>query len=76
MANCKGVKTPCDKFIIDEDISHISCTKYRSAIGSLIYAMVCTRLDLSWIVTKVSQYGNNPTEYCNNVFIGNIVGKV
>ena len=24
--------------------------------------MVCTRPDLSWIVTKLSQYGNNPTE--------------
>ena len=62
MANCKGVKTPCDKFIIDEESSKISCTEYRSAVGSLIYAMVCTRPDLSWIVTKLSQYGNNPTE--------------
>ena len=26
MANCKGVKTPCDKFIIDEESSKISCT--------------------------------------------------
>ena len=62
MANCKGVKIPCDKFIIDEESSKISCTEYRSAVGSLIYAMVCTRPDLSWIVTKLSQYGNNPTE--------------
>ena len=61
MENCKGVKTPCYKFIIDEESSKISYIEYRSDIGSLIYAMVCTRPDLSWIVTKLSQYGNNPT---------------
>ena len=53
--NCKGVKTPCDKFIIDEERSKISCTEYRSAAGSLIYAMVCARPDLMWILTKLSQ---------------------
>ena len=30
MANCKGVKTPCDKLIIDEESSKIYCTEYRS----------------------------------------------
>ena len=33
------------------------------AVGSLIYAMICTRPDLSWIVTKLSQYSDNPTKY-------------
>ena len=55
MENCKGVKTPCDKFIIDKESSKIYCTEYRSDVCSLIYALVCTRPDLSWIVTKLYQ---------------------
>ena len=42
-------------------VNHVSSTEYRRAVGSLIYAMICTRPDLSWIVTKLSQYSNNPT---------------
>ena len=60
MENCKDVKTPCDKFIIDEESSKMYCTEYRSAVGSLIYAKVYTRPDLSCIITKFPQYGNNP----------------
>lgn len=30
-------------------------------IGLLINAMVCTRLDLCWTVTKLSQYLSKPT---------------
>ena len=48
MANCKGVKTPCDTFIIDEESRKISCTEYRSAIGSLIYAIVVYWCTISW----------------------------
>ena len=39
----------------------ISTTLYKCAVGSLIYCMICTRPDLSWVVTKLSQY-NQPTE--------------
>ena len=35
--------------------------KYREVIGSLIYAMICTRPDLSWVVTKLSQHLEKPT---------------
>ena len=41
---------------------HQSPRKYREIIGSLIYAMACTRPDLCWIVTKLSQHLDNPTE--------------
>jgi len=40
-----------------ENMSHIS---YASAIGSLMYAMVCTRSDLSQAVSMVSRYMHDP----------------
>ena len=61
MANCKSVCTPCDKLIIDPNADKISLTEYKCAIGSLIYAMVCTRPDLSYTVTKLAQY-NEPNK--------------
>jgi hypothetical protein len=33
---------------------------YTNAIGSLMYAMVCTRLDISHVVSMVSIYMANP----------------
>ena len=62
MQDCIPISTPCDKFIVDENSESFSSTEYRRAVGSLIYAMIYTRPDLSWIVTKLSQYSNNPTK--------------
>lgn len=78
MQNCKPVSTPCvekpdfDKAVASDLLSRDSeeekheagplLKRYRSAVGSLIYCMICTRPDLSWIVTKLSQFNNNPTE--------------
>ena len=36
--------------------------KYREAVGSLIYLTSCTRPDLSYVVSKLSQYFSEPTE--------------
>ena len=33
---------------------------FREIVGSLIYVMSCTRPDISYIVSKLSQYMNNP----------------
>ena len=33
---------------------------YASAVGSLIYAIVCTRPDLSQVVSMVSRYMHDP----------------
>ena len=63
MDSCNPRFTPCeikpqsysdDKTVIDEP-------GYRTIVGSLVYAMTCTRPDLSWAVTKLSQYLSCPT---------------
>jgi len=33
---------------------------YVSKVGSLVYAMVCTRLDLSQAVSMISKYMHDP----------------
>nr|GEZ91960.1 retrovirus-related Pol polyprotein from transposon TNT 1-94 [Tanacetum cinerariifolium] len=38
----------------------MSCVSYSSAIGSLMYAMVCTRPNLAHAVIVVSRYMHNP----------------
>lgn len=38
-------------------MSHLS---YPNVVGSLMYAMVCTRLDISHAVGVVSRYMKNP----------------
>ena len=63
MDKCMGVKTPRDKFIeSSEDYKLIESKLYRSAVGSLVYAMMATRPDLNWSVSKLSQYLAKPTE--------------
>ena len=61
MENCKPVSTPFEEMSNDSNSKSISTTLYKCAVGSLIYCMICTRPDLSWVVTKLSQY-NQPTE--------------
>jgi hypothetical protein len=41
-------------------MSEMKGIPYRSAVGSLMYAMVCTRPDLSFSVSLVSRYLENP----------------
>ena len=43
-----------------EEMAHISKVSYASTIGSLMYAMVCTRPDIAHAVGVVSRYMNNP----------------
>ncbi len=40
----------------DEEMEHMSSVPYLSAVGSIIYAMVCTRPDISHAVSVVSIY--------------------
>ena len=64
MQYCKDRVTPCemglDK-IIDCESQPADGKLYREIVGSLIYAMCCTRTDISYIVNKLSQNMINPT---------------
>ncbi|KAE8731332.1 Detected protein of unknown function [Hibiscus syriacus] len=44
----------------EEERVHMVKVSYASAIGSLMYAMVCTRPDIAHAVGAVSRYMNNP----------------
>ena len=44
----------------DEDIEYMSKVSYCSAVSSLMYAMVCSRPDLSYAMSLVSRYMSNP----------------
>ncbi|KAM1196330.1 hypothetical protein ACFX2J_022715 [Malus domestica] len=43
-----------------EEIRQISVIPYTSAIGSLMYAMICTRPDIAYVVSITSRYQSNP----------------
>jgi hypothetical protein len=71
MQNEKPVSTPlashfkltkemCPK--TQEEIEYMSRVPYLSAVGSLMYAMVCTRPDIAHTVGVVSRYMNNPSK--------------
>ncbi|KAG8501848.1 hypothetical protein CXB51_004653 [Gossypium anomalum] len=46
----------------DDEIEYMSHVPYSSAVGSLMYAMVCSRPDLSYAVSAVSRYMANPSK--------------
>ena len=61
MDQCKPRFTPCEikpTVYTITDIEEIpnDDRKYREIVGSLVYAITCTRPDLSWVVTKLSQH--------------------
>ena len=69
MKNAKSVSTPlahhfklsstqCPK--TDDEIQEMSKVPYASAVGCLMYAMVCTRPDLAQAVSMVSKFLSNP----------------
>ena len=69
MQECKPVKVPipvgvklsadqCPKTQEEEEgMSHVP---YASAVGSLMYAMVCTRPDIPHVVGVLSKYMSKP----------------
>jgi hypothetical protein len=69
MDNAKPISTPlanhfrlstsqCPKTV--EETEDMSKVPYASAVGCLMYAMVCTRPDLAYAVNVVSKYMANP----------------
>ena len=70
MFDCKNKSYPCElslnKDMITVDSRQLDEKEhkiFRSIVGSLIYVMTGTRPDLSFIVTKLSQYLTCPNEY-------------
>ncbi|PKI67261.1 hypothetical protein CRG98_012333 [Punica granatum] len=45
-----------------EERDHMSRIPYASAIGSIMYAMLCTRPDVSYALSMTSRYQSDPSE--------------
>ena len=63
MADCKPRATPCEVKLDDTthgNEPHDNPTRYRELVGSLIYAATCTRPDISYVVSKLSQHLSAP----------------
>ncbi|KAG8475193.1 hypothetical protein CXB51_031757 [Gossypium anomalum] len=61
----------------DDEIEYMSHVPYSSAVGSLMYPMVCLRPDLSYAVSAVSRYMFGKTEdevigYVDADFVGDL----
>ena len=44
------------------DLDRMNGIPYASAIGSIMYAMICTRPDVSYALSMTSRYQQNPGE--------------
>ena len=66
MKDAKPVSTPADisvKLTKDDGVSNeVDSTEYQSLVGSLIYAAIATRPDISQAVGTVSKFCSNPTQ--------------
>ena len=64
MQNCKARETPCEPKLeyTENAVKMTEPRKYREAVGSLIYLSTCTRPDISFVVSKLSQHFGEPTE--------------
>jgi ATP-binding cassette subfamily B (MDR/TAP) protein 1 len=57
-ADCRLNSGQCPKS--EKDKAEMRRVPYASAVGSLMYAMVCTRPDIAFVVGTVSRYMSNP----------------
>ena len=58
MSNFKARGTPCEQKLECYESEPVDSHRYREIIGSLIYLMECTRPDISWVVTRLSQFSS------------------
>ena len=52
--------TTADETSITEQHDNYDSSKYQSALGAVMYAMIATRPDISFAVTALSQFSKNP----------------
>lgn len=45
---------------IEEGKEYMSCVLYASAVGSIMYAMVCNRPNITHAISVVSKFMGNP----------------
>ena len=70
LSDCSTRVVPADPFTrLSKDLGRDSSTcqtpllePFREAVGSLIYAVTCTRLDIAFAVSQVSQFSSSPTK--------------
>ena len=69
MERGKALSTPLPPYVklclndcpkTDAEKAEMAKVPYSSAVGSLMYAMICTRLDITFVVGVVSRYMSNP----------------
>ncbi|GJS75099.1 zinc finger, CCHC-type containing protein [Tanacetum coccineum] len=60
--DCTPVSTPMDtsEKLMPNNGQAVSQLEYSRVIGCLMYAMTCTRLDITFAVSKLSRYTSNP----------------
>ena len=66
LQDCKTVSTPMDlnvKLVKDDGYSKpVGVVQYQSMVGSLIYAAIATRPDISYAVAALAKFKSSPTE--------------
>lgn len=61
MIHCKPKSTPCEnKLKFENEGEAVDPKRYREVVGRLIYVMTCTRPDLGFTVSKLSQHLSEP----------------
>ncbi|GKE87753.1 hypothetical protein Tco_1565228, partial [Tanacetum coccineum] len=61
LSKTQGASTPTE-------IQHVQNIPYASAVGSIMYVMRCTRLDVAFAHNMTSRFQQNPSElYCTTV---------
>lgn len=64
MQECRTRETPCEqKLDYNEEAPKMTDVRtYREAVGSLIYLTMCTRPDICFVVSRLSQHFADPTD--------------
>ena len=44
----------------EEEIEYMNKVPYANAMGSIMYSMICTRLDLAFVASLISIFMSNP----------------